>query len=561
MISEAAYIAAVQQDGWVLESVPKELCTEAVCMAAVQQDGRVLRWVPEGLRTKALCMAAVQQDGRALEWVPKELCTEAVCMAAVQQNNKALQWVPQELKDVLQAGKRPSEPGGGCEPVPKRACAGLRHADQHMLNLTLEVELLRSQAAAHTQGAAAATYALANEERVRAQQALENLKYTCHMIQQLNSTRTADRFCMPLQYDQMVQHVIHGSKGFGLDELPRWRSTSLLTVKFIGQDGIDDGGLGDHLLCEVLERLSGGCDGAFSLPDDGFALPKACLENDENDRTLRATGRMLCNFMFRKLTSSEHLVFSSKFSSFLFAFLCGDESKVFSESASVECALTALQSFDCELASSWKGYLSLTEMKLTAMELTNDLFDGTVCENDIVAVTNLNIATVIKSGCRYKLVTERQRNLKLIRDSFFEVDKPVTEDVPGPLSQILRAAVNNLGGDAFEALLCARNATPTLVLGALQKKDGWSEENGFAFVALREIIGELGSEEIKTFLRFVVGTSTIKEGEQIHVTAAQGERLPESSTCYNELRWPVGATRERLLRAMGDASLSGFQAE
>ena len=313
----------------------------------------------------------------------------------------------------------------------------------------------------------------------------------------------------------------------------------------------------------MLEKVSAVYGDAFeSPPGDGSALPKQCPENADNDKLLRATGRMLCNFMFRKLTdeSKSQLVFCSKFSSFLFSYLCGDEGKMLSESARVGDALDALQTFDSELARTWRKLLD--EKDLASMGLTTDDFDGDVCGEDAVEVTEGNIAAVVKSGCRHKLVTQRSRELDVIRDAFFEVDKPIAGSVPGQLSQILRVAVGNLGGSALEVLLSAKPATPTLVLRALHKGDGWTDANTPSFAALREIVGTLNSDEIKEFLRFVVGTSTISEREHIHVNAvADKRRLPESSTCHNELRWPVDATKARLLVAMRNASGSGFQVE
>src|SRR3990167_3179124 len=63
---------------------------EAVCLAAVQQNGCVLEYVPEPLRTKAMCLAAVRQCGWALQFVPELLRTEAMCLAAVQQDGCGL---------------------------------------------------------------------------------------------------------------------------------------------------------------------------------------------------------------------------------------------------------------------------------------------------------------------------------------------------------------------------------------------------------------------------------------------------------------------------------------
>jgi hypothetical protein len=92
------YLAAVQQNGYTLRFVPDELMTPELCLAAVQQDGDALRFVPDELMTPELCLAAVQQDGDALRFVPEELKTPELYLAAVQKYGHVLNSVPRELR-------------------------------------------------------------------------------------------------------------------------------------------------------------------------------------------------------------------------------------------------------------------------------------------------------------------------------------------------------------------------------------------------------------------------------------------------------------------------------
>ena len=94
--TEAMCMAAVLQDGWLLEYV--HVKTPEICMAAVQQNGYALQYVPVELRAPELCMAAVQRNGDALQFVPEELKTPKLCLVAVQRNGGALLFVPEELK-------------------------------------------------------------------------------------------------------------------------------------------------------------------------------------------------------------------------------------------------------------------------------------------------------------------------------------------------------------------------------------------------------------------------------------------------------------------------------
>jgi hypothetical protein len=91
-------LAAVQQNGDVLSFVPMELRTPELCMIAVQQYGYALQYIPIALRTSEIYLAAVRQNGGALRYVPEKLRTPEICLAAVQQYGHAIQFIPEKLR-------------------------------------------------------------------------------------------------------------------------------------------------------------------------------------------------------------------------------------------------------------------------------------------------------------------------------------------------------------------------------------------------------------------------------------------------------------------------------
>jgi hypothetical protein len=125
-------LAAVRQDGHLLEFVPDALKTEAICLAAVEQNCNslefvneeqqtpaiiraaimkskgftaclVLKYTAERLKTAELCGLAVRRGGGALEYIPEALKTAENCFAAVEQSGFALKHVPEKLKTAKNA--------------------------------------------------------------------------------------------------------------------------------------------------------------------------------------------------------------------------------------------------------------------------------------------------------------------------------------------------------------------------------------------------------------------------------------------------------------------------
>ena len=135
------------------------------------------------------------------------------------------------------------------------------------------------------------------------------------------------------------------------------------------------------------------------------------------------------------------------------------------------------------------------------------------------------------------------------------------------LFQAFRQAVYDVGGAALNALLCAGRATPGLVLAALHLDKGsgadWTPACDDAYLTLRQIVGTMSPEEIKLFLKFVVGSNSIVPGDSVQVTvdARHEGRMPSSHTCDKHLVWPIDSTRAVLFMAMNEMDAAGFQME
>ena len=69
------------------------LLTVDVALKAVERNGYALQYVPAEACTEAVALKAVESDGYALQYVPAEACTEAVALKAVERNGYALQYV------------------------------------------------------------------------------------------------------------------------------------------------------------------------------------------------------------------------------------------------------------------------------------------------------------------------------------------------------------------------------------------------------------------------------------------------------------------------------------
>lgn len=93
----ANWLDQVEQNGYALDFVPRQLRTKKLCMAAVRQNGNALYYVPKDLQNKETCLAAIRQNGDALYYVPEQLQTKEMCLTAAIQNAESTKWLSNEM--------------------------------------------------------------------------------------------------------------------------------------------------------------------------------------------------------------------------------------------------------------------------------------------------------------------------------------------------------------------------------------------------------------------------------------------------------------------------------
>lgn len=76
------YAIAVDFGQKSLDEVPSDMMSEAACLAFVHDQGRFLRYVPVAFRTLDVCLAAVRDDATAIDSVPEALRSEVEAIIA-----------------------------------------------------------------------------------------------------------------------------------------------------------------------------------------------------------------------------------------------------------------------------------------------------------------------------------------------------------------------------------------------------------------------------------------------------------------------------------------------
>jgi len=67
------WLSRIENSPKSFNAVPEELKSFEFCLAAVKQNGRMLEYVPDSLKTEAMCLVAFNETARALKYVPENL--------------------------------------------------------------------------------------------------------------------------------------------------------------------------------------------------------------------------------------------------------------------------------------------------------------------------------------------------------------------------------------------------------------------------------------------------------------------------------------------------------
>lgn len=92
-------LAAVKNDGNILQYIKDQFIDEEVCLAAVEQTGYAIESVPLQHMTKKVCLAAIENYYGALDKIPLEKIDKEMCLKAVRTHEHTVQSVPRFLVD------------------------------------------------------------------------------------------------------------------------------------------------------------------------------------------------------------------------------------------------------------------------------------------------------------------------------------------------------------------------------------------------------------------------------------------------------------------------------
>jgi hypothetical protein len=86
-----------------IDSIPQQFRTEALCLAAIENSGYALESVPDKLKSKMplaleLCEMAVKKQGKAIKYVKAAFLSSELCRVAVNQNGDAILGSPKRLR-------------------------------------------------------------------------------------------------------------------------------------------------------------------------------------------------------------------------------------------------------------------------------------------------------------------------------------------------------------------------------------------------------------------------------------------------------------------------------
>ena len=91
---------AVQQNGYSLGRVPKEIIDKDIIIAAIKNAADAIQYAPKELIDKEVALAATQKVRvLALPYIPKELIDKEMALKIVQSSGSNIRYIPKKLID------------------------------------------------------------------------------------------------------------------------------------------------------------------------------------------------------------------------------------------------------------------------------------------------------------------------------------------------------------------------------------------------------------------------------------------------------------------------------
>ena len=318
-----------------------------------------------------------------------------------------------------------------------------------------------------------------------------------------------------------------------------------LKVQFVGEEGIDEGGVQKEFFQLIISQIFDVSYGMFEYDEDArvFWFNRSSLENE---REFELIGILLGVAIYNGVISD------MRFPHVLYKKLMRQPTRAPRPQAARSRRWRAASSSSCSTSTATRGGPVGLCMQVCYVEFgetkTRDLVPG----GGEVPVTERNREQYVELYTRYLLEDAVARQFDAFLRGFHAV-------CGGDCLQLFR-------WEELELLICG---STVLDFGALERvaqyDDGYSREH--PTIALWEVIHELPLELQKKFLFFATGSDRVPIkglGNLNFVISRNGadqERLPSAHTCFQHLLLPEYTTKERLrkqlLKAMQETE--GFQ--
>lgn len=307
-----------------------------------------------------------------------------------------------------------------------------------------------------------------------------------------------------------------------------------LKVRFIGESGVDAGGLVSELYTafftqlpvsrpDLLESVD-----ADDAPISGFTcLPKRDAADLD---ALRAVGRVLLKSVL------DRRPVPSTFAPSLFKHLLG-----------LEPNLRDLELFNRTLALTLRGLLV---QSVSSLELH---FEGGRNGEEGPRVTDSNKMQYVQARTHDLLVGSREAQLVAVREGFQHVD--------------LAAYLQVFNCTDLMLLVCGEDHIDAHIVSNLLVFEGWPEDSPTPG-HLRALLGEMQPNDLRRFLRLATSQCTVPRTSVASASAVtvqhcpQSERLPIGRTCFRRLDVPdyrdMDVLKTKLQLALATLDTSGF---
>lgn len=329
--------------------------------------------------------------------------------------------------------------------------------------------------------------------------------------------------------DNIVEEVL---QYFTEMKLEKMRAS--LRVTFMGEPGVDEGGLLTEMFTIFFESILGGEIDLFTSSENSadeesksdaniknansIVLPNAQLGNEDSLRKLRSFGRAMVKALYegRRIGSR----------------LCPSVFKFITATAP---NMRDLQMFDPQTARSLQWALATIGVEEFGLHFES------VGDPEIGPVTDLNKSRFVRMKIDSILVKSRQPQLLAIKAGFVEALKALSEEA-APFMSLLSHA-------DWRVLLCGDSAISGPQVVSVLKFSSFPKKSSIP-QWLKEILLASSEDHLRKFLVFVTGSPSLSSSSRDEINVryqARSGALPVAHTCFFHLDIPDYRDKETLL--------------